>query len=314
MGGEKNVIDILMAVYNGEKYLSQQIDSILAQSSREWHLYICDDGSADRSYEIALEYAEKYPEQITAQKNETPSGSACANFMGMLKRSQAEYVMFSDQDDFWLPDKVWLTFEKMKQMEQVYGDCPLLVHTEMEIVDSELNRISPSFTRFQGLNPKCNTLNRLLCQNNVTGCTVMINRSLADLVKDAPAGNMLMHDWWIALAAATFGQIGFVDQPLNRYRQHGGNQLGAVNNRSMKGATRIVKDRLCTKKRVSVTYTQAERFYEYYCSWLSANSRRLFETYINIPSCRKFSRVCRLIEYGFLKQGFMTAVGQLIFC
>lgn len=308
------MIDILMAVYNGEKYLSQQIDSILAQSSRDWHLHICDDGSADRSYEIVLDYAQRYPEQITAQKNETPSGSACANFMGMLKRSQAEYVMFSDQDDFWLPDKVRLTFEKMKQMEQVYGDSPLLVHTEMEIVDSELNRISPSFTRFQRLNPQCNTLNRLLCQNNVTGCTVMINRSLADLVKDAPAGDMLMHDWWIALAAAAFGRIGFVDQPLNRYRQHGGNQLGAVNNGSLTGAARIVKERLRTKKRVSVTFRQAKLFAEYYEDRLFKEAKRILDIYTEIPFCKKAKRIYKLVRYGFLKQNFMAAVGQLIFC
>lgn len=303
-----------MAVYNGEKYLSQQIDSILAQSSRDWYLYICDDGSVDRSYEIALEYAQKYPERITAQKNETPSGSACGNFMGMLKKSEAEYVMFSDQDDFWLPDKVRLTFEKMKQMEQVYGDCPLLVHTEMEIVDSELNRISSSFTRFQGLNPKCNTLNRLLCQNNVTGCTVMVNRSLADLLKDAPAGDMLMHDWWIALTAAAFGQIGFVEKPLNRYCQHGNNSLGAVDNRSFKGVAKIVWERQRTKKRIGVTYTQAKYFYEYFKPRLDCKSRDILEIYIDIPSHFKITRVAKLVKHRFLKQNFMAAVGQLLFC
>lgn len=303
-----------MAVYNGEKYLSQQIDSILAQSSRDWHLYICDDGSADRSYDIALDYAQRYPEWITAQKNETPSGSACANFMGMLKRSQAEYVMFSDQDDFWQPDKVRLTFEKMKQMEQVYGDCPLLVHTEMEIVDSELNRISPSFTRFQGLNPKCNTLNRLLCQNNVTGCTVMINRSLADLVKDAPAGDMLMHDWWIALAAAAFGRIGFIEQPINWYCQHGDNSLGAVDNRSFKEMAKIVLERQRTKKRIGVTYTQAKNFYEYFKPRLDCKNRNILKIYIDIPNHLKITRTVKLVKYGFLKQNFMAAVGQLMFC
>lgn len=308
------MIDILMAVYNGEKYLSQQIDSILAQDSRDWHLYICDDGSADRSYDIVLDYAQRYPEQITAQKNETPSGSACANFMGMLKRSQAEYVMFSDQDDFWQPDKVRLTFEKMNQMERVYEDCPLLVHTEMEIVDSELNRISPSFTRFQGLNPKCNTLNRLLCQNNVTGCTVMINRSLADLVKDAPAEDMLMHDWWIALAAAAFGQIGFVDQPLNRYRQHGGNQLGAVRNQSLLGVEKIIAGGKSTKKRLDVTYVQARKFSETYRDRLSSEIQNTLKIYAGIRDECKTAKVYKLIKYGFLKQSFMSAAGQLIFC
>lgn len=308
------MIDILLAAYNGEKYLSQQIDSILAQSDSEWHLYICDDGSDDRTYDIALDYARRYPERITAQKNEAPSGSACANFMGMLKRSRAEYVMFSDQDDFWQPDKIRLTLEKMKEMEQAYGDCPLLVHTDMEIVDSELNRISPSFVRFQGLNPKCDTLNRLLCQNNVTGCTVMMNRALAELVRDAPAADMLMHDWWIALTATAFGRIGFVDKPLSKYRQHGGNQLGAVNNGSLSGAARIVKERLRTKKRVSVTYRQARSFNAYYKNVLPEENKKILNIYTDIPLCNKTARICKLIRYGFLKQNFMAAVGQLMFC
>lgn len=303
-----------MAVYNGEKYLSQQIDSILAQSSEDWHLYICDDGSVDRTDDIVLGYVRQYPERITVSKNQKPTGSACSNFMGMLKQSEAEYVMFSDQDDFWHPDKVRLTFEKMKRMEQSHGKGPLLVHTDMEIADSELNLLSPSFVRFQGLNPEQNTLNRLLCQNNVTGCTVMMNRALADLVKDAPAEKMLMHDWWIALAAAAFGRIGFVDKPLSKYRQHGNNQLGAVNNGNFAGVKRIVKNSAYTKKRVNATYGQAKAFRDCYESLLSGEKRATVERYVDIPRHLKLIRMVRLIKYGFLKQNFMAAAGQLMFC
>lgn len=106
-----------MAVCNGEKFLAEQIESILGQSAGEWHLYICDDGSKDDSFHIASEYGEKYPDLITVSRHEFPTGSACANFMGMLKGSEAEYVMFSDQDDFWHPDKIKLTFEKMRELE-----------------------------------------------------------------------------------------------------------------------------------------------------------------------------------------------------
>lgn len=308
------MIDILMAVYNGEKYLAQQIDSILGQSVGDWHLYICDDGSKDSSFRISSDYAEKYPELITAFRNDKPTGSACANFMGMLKNSASDYVMFSDQDDFWLPDKIKLTLEKMTELEMEYPHSPVLVHSELEITDGELNVTAPSFTRFQGLEPKYTSLNRLLCQNNITGCTVMMNSALTDLVKNVPAEFMLMHDWWAGLAAAAFGHIGFVEKPLIKYRQHGDNQLGAVNNRSLVGAAKIVKQRLSTKKRLSVTYAQAEKFYMQYTSMLSSESREILETYIDIPCHPKLSRAARLVKYGFLKQNFMTAVGQLIFC
>lgn len=308
------MIDILMAVYNGGEFLSEQIDSILAQSAGEWHLYICDDGSSDDSFRIASEYGEKYPDRINAMKNEKPTGSACANFMGMLKNSEADYVMFSDQDDFWHPHKIRLTIEKMKELEGKFPDSPLLVHTELEIADRALNVISPSFTRFQGLAPRCKSLNRLLCQNNITGCTLMMNRALADIIRDAPPEKMLMHDWWAGLAAAAFGHIGFVDKPTIKYRQHGGNQLGAVNNRSLAGAGRIIRDRQRTKDRINMTYRQAEGFYEYYRSMLSEDKRHILEKYIDIPKYSKPVRAARLIKYGFLKQNFMTAAGQLIFC
>lgn len=308
------MIAILMAVYNGEKYLSEQIDSILAQSESDWQLFINDDCSSDGSYDIALKYAKEHPERIIVSRNGSPSGSACANFMGMLGRTDAEYAMFCDQDDIWLPNKIKLTLQKMKELEKSFGNTPLLVHTELSVTDSELSITAPSFTRFQGLKPRYNSLNRLLCQNNVTGCTVMMNRALIELVRNAPADKMLMHDWWIALAASAFGHIGFVDEPLIKYRQHGNNQLGAVNNRSLQGAIMIVKERLRTKKRVSVTYVQASQFYEYYKPLLNEKSRTVLEKYIDIPSHLKLGRAARLVRYGFLKQNFMTAVGQLIFC
>ena len=306
------MIDILLALYNGEKFLSEQIDSILAQTFEDWRLIICDDGSKDNSYKIASEYAARFPEKIKVYKNDVPSGSAQANFMGMLKYAEADYIMFSDQDDVWLPEKVEKTFERMKSTE--VNDKPILVHSELLIADENMNIIHNSFTRYQGLNPEYKSLNRLMVQNNVTGCTVMINRKLLEIVRNVPAEKMLMHDWWFALAAAAFGKISFIEEPLIRYRQHGGNQLGAVNNRSIKGIFRIINERTKTQKRISITYTQAENFYEYYKATLSKQSLECIEKYLTIPSKNKLIRMYMLIKGGHLKQDLIPAVGQLIFC
>lgn len=308
------MIAILMAVYNGEKYLSEQIDSILAQSESDWQLFINDDCSSDSSYEIALKYAKEHPERIIVSRNGSPSGSACANFMGMLGRTDAEYAMFCDQDDVWLPNKIKLTLQKMKELEKSFGNTPLLVHTELSVTDSELSITASSFTRFQGLKPRYNSLNRLLCQNNVTGCTVMMNRVLIELVRNAPADKMLMHDWWIALAAAAFGHIGFVDESLIKYRQHGSNQLGAVNNRSLKGIAGFIAKSGRAKERINATYNQARSFYSFYKDILSPESSAVINAYIDIPSHPKLSRTALLVKNKFLKQNFMSAAGQLIFC
>lgn len=308
------MVDILMAVYNGEKYVAEQIDSVLAQSETDWHLFICDDMSKDRSFEIISGYGEKYPDKITVRRSTSPTGSAQANFMSMLPLARSEYIMFSDQDDFWEKDKIRLTLAKMRELEAEHGDIPLLVHTELAIADSELNITHSRFTEFQGLDPKANTLNRLAVQNNVTGCTVMINRPLLELVRDIDPKNMLMHDWWFAMAAAAFGKIGFVDTPTIRYRQHGNNQLGAVNNRSLAGAAKIVSQRMKTKKRVSITYTQAKNFLDIYRDILPSDAKKCLELYTDIPRRNKLARIFLLIRYGFLKQNFLTAAGQLVFC
>lgn len=308
------MIDILMAVYNGEKYLAEQIESILAQTETDWRLFICDDCSADSSYDIACGYAEKFPEKITALRSDAPSGSAKANFMKMLSLAESEYIMFSDQDDYWLPHKIRLTAERMTETEKAYPDAPIAVHTQLEIADEALNTLHGSFTHYQGLDPSYKSLNRLLTQNNVTGCTLMINRRLLEFIKDIPPDDMLMHDWWIALAASAFGRIEFVDTPTIRYRQHGENQLGAVNNRSLKGAAKIVLERSNTKKRVSITFEQAEKFYKAYCSSLPEDAKKCLETYLSIPKHGKIVRAAMLLKHGYLKQNFLTAAGQLIFC
>ncbi len=308
------MVDILMAVYNGEKYLREQIDSIINQSYKSWRLFICDDCSGDSSFKIASEYAERYKGKIIALKNPAPTGSAQDNFMGMLKLAEADYIMFSDQDDVWLPDKIRLTLGKMKRLEKKGKNIPLLVHTELEPVNAELDTISESFTRFQGLDPSARSLNRLLAQNNVSGCTTMINRRLLEIVKNAKPSDMLMHDWWFALAAASFGKIGFVPEATIKYRNHGANQLGAVNNRNLKGIVRIVKERMKTKKRVSITYTQAERFYTEYKDILPAKAAAVLKIYTDIPNHCKAVRILKLLKYNFLKQNFITAAGQLIFC
>ena len=234
--------------------------------------------------------------------------------MGMLKRTEAEYVMFCDQDDFWKRDKIKLTLEKMKDMEKKYPDSPLLVHSELEIADSELRVIRSSFTSYQGLKPEKSGLNSLICQNNVTGCTLMMNRRLTELMKAAPADYVLMHDWWAAIAAAAFGHIGFIEQPLIEYRQHGSNQVGAVNNRQLGRIRQIIAKKEETKERLNATYLQAERFLECYEETLSHESAETLRKYIDIPKRNKAMRMALLIKNGFLKQNFLSAVGQLIFC
>ncbi len=157
-----------------------------------------------------------------------PTGSAAGNFSRLLAASEAPYVAFCDQDDVWLPDKLSRSRRAMTALERSHAaGAPLLVHSDLEVVDDRLGLLSPSFWRYQKLDAAtARHLNRLLVQNVVTGCTCLINRSLVERGTPVPAA-AIMHDWWLALVACAFGGIGAIPRPTVRYRQHGGNDTGA---------------------------------------------------------------------------------------
>lgn len=220
--------------------------------------------------------------------------------------------MFSDQDDYWLEDKIAVTFDKMKRLESENADVPLLVHTDLSVADRELNITSNSFFKFQGLDKKAVSFNKLLAQNNVTGCTMMINRQLLDIVKYDE--NILMHDWWFALIASSMGKIGFVDKATILYRQHSRNELGAVNNRNLGHAASVARDKSKAKQRLTVTYLQAQDFMKIYSDILPYKSHKLAQIYTAISNKCKATRILYILRYNFTKQNIVTKIGQLILC
>ena len=208
------MVDILMATYNGEQFIRQQLDSIFQQSYQEWQLIIRDDCSKDKTVEIIKEYQLLHPGRITLIPANQPSGSAQKNFFLLLPYSTAPYMMFADQDDVWLPDKIQLTIEKMQQIETDFDSTmPILVHTDLAITDTDLNVLNPSRYDMHDINPERNKLNHLLVQGIVYGCTLMVNRALLNLITERPKLDV-MHDTWLSLLACTFGQIGYVDNRL----------------------------------------------------------------------------------------------------
>lgn len=312
------MIDILLSVYNGEKYLRQQLDSLLAQDIGGWRVLVRDDGSSDSSPEIIREYAQKHPGRIAAVGGDAPSGSARDGFFRLMGYASGDYIMFCDQDDVWLPDKIRRTYFAMKHMERDCGaDTPLLVHTELIVSDMKTGKCFDSFTQYQGLDPRAKSLSRLLCQNNVTGCTVMINRALLSLCLagdiDAVREDILMHDWWLALLAAACGKIGFVRRPTILYRQHGNNTLGAVRTGSLPYIFSVLKKRRESAGRVKRTFTQADALLLAYGERIERESREVIVRYLDIPGMEKPQRIAALLKGGYKKQSTLHLIGQLVF-
>jgi len=138
------MIDILLAAYNGERFLKQQIDSILAQSNQDWQLLIRDDNSSDSTVNIIKDYTVKYPHKIRLIEDDRGRLGPALNFGKLLEHTDNDYVMFSDQDDVWLPDKIDLTLNTMKDAEEIYPNMPILVHTDLKVVNEDLKIIADS--------------------------------------------------------------------------------------------------------------------------------------------------------------------------
>lgn len=225
-------IAVLLATYNGALYLPELLASLLAQSCRDFVILAHDDGSSDETPALLRAFARDHPGLLRILPG-APTGSARDNFLFLLSRTEAPCYMFCDQDDIWLPDKVALTLAKMRESEQ--EGKPALVFTELSVADARGRVIREKMSEYQHLPLEAVSFRRLLIQNVVSGCTVMINRTLRDMaLQDIPAEDVIMHDWYLALIAARFGTVAAVETPTILYRQHDSNSVGARDVRSLR--------------------------------------------------------------------------------
>jgi len=254
----KPCIDIVLATFNGQNFLRQQIESI--QKNTYYHyinrLIVTDDGSTDHTSKLIEDLASE-DEKIEFHRNpkskigtfsplmeksysenrerfdSRPSGPI-DNFSYGLSLSTSQYIMLCDQDDIWLPKKIELSYEQIYLLESTNSSeaDPALVFTDMIIVDDQLNTIERSYFDLKKI-PKDwhRNISNLAQQNVASGCTMIFNRQLLDIACPIP-DNVYMHDWWLALIAKHYGKINLLDIPLILYRQHGNNTLGA-NKRSL---------------------------------------------------------------------------------
>jgi hypothetical protein len=220
---------IVLSTYNGGTYVAEQIESIRAQTARNWHLYVRDDGSADDTRAQLARIASGDPRIVVVSEGSGNLG-APTSFGTLLSHAFARgeaYVFLSDQDDVWLPDKAARMLRAAIEHESRDGaHVPLLVHSDLRVVSTDLEVTHPSYFELQQLDPHEDTRPpRLLFRNAVTGCATLVNRAL--LQRALPFPRVAMHDWWLAQCAALFGNIAFVPEPTVLYRQHGANLFGA---------------------------------------------------------------------------------------
>ena len=213
------MVAILMSTYNGEKYLKEQIDSILSQTYRDFVLFVRDDGSNDSTVKIIKSYDDS---RIIFEcgENKGPAGS----FFALLNKAKDyEYVFFSDQDDVWYPEKL----EKMLTEIKKYGQVPTMVFSDFAMIDSNGYITAPSYSDYASLQVEEGNveINKIIAQPYVFGCASVINRALSELVLNPPS-QIEMHDCWISLVAAATGNLIYMPYKAISHRFHNNNATG----------------------------------------------------------------------------------------
>lgn len=220
------MIAILLTTYNSHHYIRELLDSLLRQTCKEWQLEVRDDGSTDDTMNIIQDYAQR--DARIHVRHDSKKRGAKDGFLWLLENTEAEYFMFCDHDDVWLEDKIECTWSAMREGEKENPCKPCLVHTDLCVVDQDLQELHPSYWAFCHFREKQFSSKYFhLFYNNVTGCTMMLNKKAKDVSLPYPQETQ-MHDSWVTAAVLwRGGTIVNVAKPTILYRQHGDNTIGA---------------------------------------------------------------------------------------
>lgn len=253
MNGE--LVSIVMATYNGEKYLRQQLDSILEQTHQHFELIVVDDASTDKTLSILKEYA-ALDDRIHVFPAEINLGLV-SNFERGLRLAGGDFIALSDQDDIFRKDKIELLLAALKNHPE--RD---LVLSDLSLIDENGNNIAHSMWSYSKLNPKQGKpFGHLLYANFATGCAMMFTRRLLELAIPFPP-DCTVHDWWLAVIATSSraGGICLVDKQLTAYRQHESNVLGTKKAEKLEMGTII--SRITASPRGHANFESRMRLYK----------------------------------------------------
>ena len=324
------MIEILLATYNGERFLPEQIESITSQSYTDYHILASDDNSSDCTFEILRSYESVLGEKITVVKSN--NHSAKENFYNLLDMADAEYIALCDQDDFWESDRLKKSLKAIQRLEKRYGkETPILVHSDLEIVDENLNSKNKKMSELTGISEAIKyakkeskylytistekSFSRYLVENNITGNTVIINKALLDIYKRPEVS--FMHDWWLGLIAFTFGKVGFLNECLVKYRQHENNELGAKNPLELHNIKKRNKQRI--RENYDCMFAQVEEFLRLYKDELGKSrsadtyfARKYLNAFANMKSKNRVSKIRDILKYSFFKSSKILTIGEML--
>ena len=304
---------MLLAAYQGERFLPEQLRSLREQTDPCFRVLMQDDGSRDGTPELLCKTAAEDPRFGLAAEQGRRLGPA-GNFLSLLRQAEDPLIALCDQDDCWEPERLSRGREALEQAEARFGaDMPILVHSDCRLVDERGETLAPSFFAHQGWRADAVGLPELLVQNNVTGCTTLMNRPLALLAAGADPSRVFMHDWFLAQIAAAFGHIVFVDAPLVRYRQHGENVLGASKNGILGRAASALRMPARARERMRLCYREAEALLDAHRGKLPSEAKKTLIAFLKTRELPWPARPLAVWRMGCRMQSLPTRIGQWLF-
>ena len=283
------MIDILMATYNGEAFVEEQVRSIMNQSYSDWRLLVHDDGSTDHTIAI-LRRLSKQDSRIILIEDGIHGLGIARHFIHMLQYSDAPYCMFCDQDDIWLPSKVQTMYEAIRMLQQ---DCPQVVYANAYVWCPQQGIISHQTTLTYPT-----TLRQMLFLNTgIQGASAIFNRAMCKCLR-TPLDSYAMHDHALLLAGICLGKVQYIHQPLMYYRQHAHNATGHTAGSIWKKISHMWSNRHIPL--VSQLHMEGVRaFFTCFHQALSAEDKQLIEVFLQMPHQSFVTRLANIIRYQF---------------
>lgn len=289
-------IQVLLSTYNGEKYISDQIESIMAQTYKDISLLIRDDGSEDNTISYLEKYAMKYQGKV--QFFTGTNIGVKESFFELLRRADSTYSYYSfcDQDDVWMDNKILTAISLLDKEKE---NQPLLYFTPTYLVDDNLRklRVWPELPHVQP------SFYNALAENIVVGTTAIFNNFAREMLlrRKIDPQQIVMHDWWTYLCVSAFGKVIYHDKPSVLYRQHEENLIGGNRNR-LELLQKKWKS-FSSNKKSRVLYRQALEFFKCYGEDLQGDKKQQLEFFIaprvNFTSKIKYLSKSQLYRHSF---------------
>ena len=284
-------VDILMATYNGGKYIENQLLSLQQQTYRNWLLWISDDGSTDDTLLIAKRFADN-DNRINIINNPIKKSGAAKNFLHLTKYANNQYIIFCDQDDIWFEKKIELLVENAEKV--FLAETPSLIYCDAYGYSNDEGIIN---TYSISLNHAKNLREFLFFNSGYQGSSILFNNHLCELVKNYHADYIYMHDDIVSLLAHVFGNVFYMPKCLMLYRQHSANLTGNVSVGLINRLITFFRSSRCV---ISDThYNEKKSFFDAYGDSITLKNKRIFCAYLSYPHHSRLGRLWIILRHRF---------------